>query len=121
MCQNNGEALLLSLGKAQIDAMFEMQMGDSAVTLDDSEFVPLVEMILGAFEQTGLDAAGVEQLWDYAYSTYNAACREADPTYSFEENKRLMQSHLVGPRRVAPRRKKGCGQRRGRSTEAWEP
>ncbi len=106
MCQNDAEPLLLSLGKAQIDALFEVQTGDSGVTLDDSEFVPLVEMILGTFEQTGLDAAGVEQLWDYAYAAYDAACREADPTFSFEENKLLMQGYLVGPRRAAPRRKK---------------
>ena len=106
MCQNDVRALLLAIGKAQIDAMFKMQMGDSAVTLDDSEFVPLVEMILGTFEDAELDAAGAEQLWDYAYSAYDSACREADPTFSFEENKRLMQSFLVGPRRAAPRRKK---------------
>ena len=90
MNRNDADALLLSLGKAQIDAMFEMHMGDSGVTLDDSEFVPLVEMILGTFEEMGLDAAGIEQLWDHAYSAYDSACREADPTFSFEENKLLI-------------------------------
>lgn len=106
ICQNDAEARLLSLGEAQIDALFERQMGDSGVTLDDSEFVPLVEMILGTFEGAGIAAAGVEQLWDYAYSAYNAACRDADPDFSFEENKRLMQGYLVGPRKATPRRKK---------------
>ncbi len=105
MCEHDGKALLFALGRTQIDALFERQMGDSALTLDDSEFVPLVEMILRTFEQTGLDAAGVEQLWDYAYSAYDAACREADSDFSFEENKRLMQGYLVGPRKATPHRK----------------
>lgn len=105
MCERDGKALLLALGETQIDAMFKMQLSDSALTLDDSEFVPLVEMILRTFEGAGIDAAGVEQLWDYAYSAYDAACRKADPDFSFEENKRLMQGYLVGPRKATPRRK----------------
>ena len=104
MCQNDGRALLLTLGKSQIDALFRRQLGDSMT--DDSEFVPLVETILGTFEDAGLDAAGVEQLWDCAYSAYDRACREADPTFSFEENKLLMRGYLVGPRRAEPRGKK---------------
>ena len=103
MCQNDGRALLLTLGKSQIDALFKRQLGDSMT--DDSEFVPLVETILGTFEDAGLDAAGVEQLWDHAYSAYDLACREADPTSSFEENKLLMRGYLVGPRRAEPRGK----------------
>jgi len=103
MCQNDGRALLLALGKSQIDAMFKRQL-DVSMT-DDSEFVPLVETILGTFEDAGLDAAGVEQLWDHAYSAYDLACREADPTSSFEENKLLMRGYLVGPRRAEPRGK----------------
>ena len=104
MCQNDGGALLLTLGKSQIDALFKRQLGDSMT--DDSEFVPLLETILGTFEDAGLDAVGVEQLWDYAYSAYDLACREADPTSFFDENKLLMQSYLVGPRRASQRRKK---------------
>ena len=106
MCQNEGKGLLLALGKRQIDALFEMQMGDATMMLDDSEFVPLVEMILGTFEQTSLDATGVEQLWDYAYSAYDTACRDVDSDFSSEENKRLMQGYLVGPRKETPRRAK---------------
>ena len=121
MSQNDGNILLLALGKSQIEALFKMQMGDSSVTVDDSEFVPLVEMILRTFEGTGLDAAGIEQLWDYAYSAYDAACREAAPAFSFEENKRLMQGYLLGPRRATPRKKKRRGQRRGGRAEGWEP
>ncbi len=97
--------MLLTLGKSQIDALFRRQ-SNSRTMLDDSGFVPLVETILGTFEDAGLDAAGVEQLWDYAYSAYDRACREADPTFSFEENKLLMQGYLVGPRRPALHKKK---------------
>ena len=107
MSQNDGDKLLLALGKKQIDALFKMQMDDSVEMLDDSVFVPLVEMILGTFENAGLDATGVERLWDYAYSAYDSACRGAEPDSPFAENKRLMQSFLLGERRAAPRRKKG--------------
>ena len=42
--------LLLALGKAQVDAMFHRQE-DYAV--DDSEFLPLVEVVLNTFETVG--------------------------------------------------------------------
>jgi len=42
--------LLLALGKAQVDAMFHRQ-ADYAV--DDSEFLPMVEVVLNAFEPLG--------------------------------------------------------------------
>ena len=96
--------VLLALGKAQVDALFKMQMDDSVEMLDDSVLVPLVEIILGTFEDAGLDAADVEQLWNYAYSAYDSACRGAEPESRFAENKRLMQSFLLGPRRKKRRR-----------------
>ena len=47
---------LLALGRAQIDAMFAQQ-GDSRFTVDDSEFVPMLECVLTAFESRGLGPA----------------------------------------------------------------
>ena len=104
MRENDRKTVLLALGKTQIDRLFKMQMDDSVEMLDDSVFVPLVEIILGTFEDAGLDAADVEQLWNYAYSAYDSACRGAEPESRFAENKRLMQSFLLGPRRKKRRR-----------------
>ena len=42
--------LLLALGKAQVDAMFQRQ---ADYAMDDSEFLPLVEVVLNAFEAIG--------------------------------------------------------------------
>mgnify|MGYP000185725037 CR=1 FL=1 len=94
----------LTLGKAQIDAMFRRQ---AQYATDDSEFVPMVEAVLTVFETVGVDQGAVEELWHHAYTAYDCACREADPEYSFDENKELMQGYLIGPRKLARRRKQG--------------
>ena len=64
--------LLLALGKAQVDAMFHRQE-DYAV--DDSEFLPLVEVVLNAFEAVGKQEVA-EQVWEYAFDIYDKACKE---------------------------------------------
>ena len=93
---------LLALGKTQVDAMFARQEGDAVV--DDSEFIPLVECVLAAFETHGLASAEVDELWDYAYGVYDRTCREVDPSYSFEENRDLMRTYLCGPRGLDDKR-----------------
>jgi hypothetical protein len=105
----SGKKRLMALGKAQTDAMFARQLGPSG--LDDSEFVPLLESVLTAFESHGLDCAGAEELWEYAYSVYDRLCREDAPQFTFEENRDLMRSFLLGPRRLCKRKKskgEGC-------------
>ncbi len=92
--------LLLALGKAQVDAMFHRQE-DYAV--DDSEFLPLVEVVLNAFEAIG-EQEVAEQVWEYAFDMYDKACKEAEPTSTTAENRRLMQSYLLGKRRKRRRR-----------------
>ena len=86
--------LLLALGKAQIDAMFQGQ-DDNAV--DDFEFLPLVEAVLTAFEAVGQQKIG-EQLWEYAFDTYDKDCKDAEPRSTTAENRQLMQSYLLGKR-----------------------
>jgi hypothetical protein len=95
--------LLLKLGKAQVDAMFERQ--DQGPIIDDSEFLPLVESVLTAFETVGIDGEVVEALWEHAYTRYDRGCKEADPSITTEENKELMQSYFLGPRRCRRRRR----------------
>ena len=97
---------LLALGKAQVDAMFARQ-NDLAHSIDDSEFLPLVECVLAAIESQGLDVADADELWDHAYHVYDQACREADPVYGFEENRDLMRSYLFGPRRLGDKTSRG--------------
>lgn len=87
--------LLLALGKAQVDAMFQRQ-ADYAV--DDSEFLPLVEVVLNAFEAVGNQEVA-EQVWEYAFDAYDKDCKDADPRSTTAENRQLMQSYLLGKRR----------------------
>ena len=96
---------LLALGKAQIDAMFAQQ-GDSRFTVDDSEFVPMLECVLTAFESHGLGPAEMDTLWKHAYGIYDSLCREVEPDIPFEENRDLMRRYLLGPRRLDVRRRK---------------
>jgi hypothetical protein len=90
--------LVLRLGQAQVDAMFGRQ--DDGPIIDDAEFVPLVEVVLTAFEAAGIDGQVVEELWEYAYSRYDRYCQQADPSFTTAENIRLMRSYLLGPRRI---------------------
>jgi hypothetical protein len=95
MADSDINGVLVALGKAQIDAMFRRQ-DDHAV--DDSEFLPLVEAMLNAFERTGIDKAVAETVWEYAFEVYDRACKEADPSFTTAENRKMMQGYLLGPR-----------------------
>jgi len=87
--------LLVKLGTAQVDAMFRRQDDDP---VDDSEFLPLVEATLNAFETTGIDEDVVEAVWEHAFHTYDQACKEAAPESTTAANRRLMESYLLGKR-----------------------
>ncbi|MCY2989102.1 MAG: hypothetical protein NTY19_14700 [Planctomycetota bacterium] len=88
--------LLVTLGKAQVDAMFRRQ---DDYPVDDSEFLPLVEAALNAFEMAGIDEDVVEAVWEHAFQVYDQMCKETVPESTMAENKRLMQSYLLGKRR----------------------
>ena len=104
MADSELNTVLLALGKAQVDAMFRRQ---EVHAVDDSEFLPLVEVMLNAFETTGIDKAVAEAVWEYAFEVYDRACKEADPTFTTAENRKLMQKYLLGPRglKEKPRRR----------------
>ena len=68
-------AFLVKVGKAQIDAMSRRQ---DQHAIDDSEFIPLLEVVLNAFETSGVEHGVMEELWQHAYLTYDRACRESD-------------------------------------------
>jgi hypothetical protein len=96
----NIRTLLLRLGKAQIDAMFARQ--DEGPAIDDSEFLPLVEVVLTAFEKTDCGNAVVEELWRYAYAVYDGICKDGEPESTTDENRELMQSYFLGKHRWQP-------------------
>jgi hypothetical protein len=85
--------LLLVVGIAQVDAMFQRQSEGPAI--DDSEFMPLVEVVLNAFEADGIDQEVVEELWEYAFDVYDRMCKEVEPDSPSEEDRRLMQGYLL--------------------------
>jgi hypothetical protein len=94
--------LLLKLGKAQVDALFERQ--DYGPILDDSEFLPLIESVLTAFETVGIESAVVEELWEHAYSRYDRACKEADPNFTTAENKEAhVAKSVLAPKKLLRR------------------
>ena len=85
--------LLLAVGKAQIDAMFQRQ--SEGPMIDDSEFMPLVEVVVDAFETGGAGRAVVAELWEYTFDLYDQTCKEVEPDSPTEENRRLMQGYLL--------------------------
>ena len=89
--------LLLRLGQSQIDAMFSRQ--DEGPAIDDSQFLPLVEVVITAIGKIESGDTVVEELWEYAYAVYDRMCKEAMPESTADENRELMQSYLLGDRR----------------------
>ncbi len=47
-----------------------------------------------------IDRGVAEELWDHAYAVYDRACKEAEPESTADENQQLMQSYLLGERRL---------------------
>lgn len=95
MADNEVNSTILALGKAQVDAMFRRQ---EVHVVDDSEFLPLLEVVLTAFETTGIDQGVAEAVWEYAFAVYDRACKDAEPTSTPADNRKLMQKYLLGPR-----------------------
>lgn len=76
---------LLRLGKSQIDAMFARQ--DEGPAIDDSEFLPLVEVVLTAFENVESGDTVVEELWRHAYAVYDRMCKDVEPESTADANR----------------------------------
>jgi DNA-binding MarR family transcriptional regulator len=90
-------AAMLRLGKIQIDDLFAH---NAQHPLDDSEFIPLLEMLMESFSRAGLGAAQVKELRRCVCEVYHRCCQEAEPESTFEENMELMFSFLPGPART---------------------
>jgi hypothetical protein len=84
------EAALLRLGRIQLEDWFAH---NARHTLDDSEFVPLLDMLIETFAHAGLAAPFVQLLRRHACELYHQLCREGEPESTFEANRQLMFSN----------------------------
>lgn len=88
-------SVILAPGKAQVDAMFRRQ---EVHIVDDSEFLPLLEVVLNAFETAGIEKAVTEEVWEYAFAVYDRTCKEAEPSSTTDDNRKLTRQIFWGPR-----------------------
>jgi repressor LexA len=88
------EATLLRFGKIQLEHWFSY---NRQTPLDDSEFVPLLDMLIDSFAHAGLGAASVEQLRRHACEVYHHYFQQAEPETTFEENIEIKLSNLPPP------------------------
>ena len=70
------ETTLLRFGKIQLEHWFSY---NDQKPLDDSEFVPLLDMLIDSFAHAGLSAAPVEQLRRHACELFHRYCQQAAP------------------------------------------
>ena len=47
----------------------------------------------------GIDEEVVESVWEHAFHVYDQDCKQAEPQSTTTDNRRLMQSYLLGKRR----------------------
>ncbi len=92
---------LLRLGKIQITDLFAHYGRNS---LDDSEFIPLLDTFIESFARAGLSALTVKELRRHACELYHQCCQEAEPESAMESNMELMFSYLSGSSRTRWRR-----------------
>jgi hypothetical protein len=87
----NTEAALLRLGKIQLQDWFAY---NGRKPLDDSEFIPIVDLLIESFAHAGLGAPLVQDLRRHACELYHRCCQQVLPETTFEANMRLMFSYL---------------------------
>ena len=85
------KSTLLHFGKSQIDHWFSY---NDQKPLDDSVFIPLLDMLMDSFAHAGLSTTQVGRLRRHACDTYDRYCRKAAPETTFEKNVELMFSFL---------------------------
>jgi len=91
------EAAMLHLGKIQIEDVFAH---NDRYPLDDSEFIPLLDMLIESFSRAGLSALPVKKLRRRACELYHRCCQEAEAESTFEANLELMFSYLSASSRT---------------------
>ena len=85
------EAALLRLGKMQLEDWFAH---NDRNPLNDSEFVPIMDMLIESFAHAGVGAPVVQHLRRHACELYHQGCLKAGPETTFQANMQLMFSYL---------------------------
>jgi hypothetical protein len=62
--------------------------------LDDSEFVPILDMLIESFAQVRVGAPLVQHLRRYACELYHQGCLEPAPETKFQANMQIVFSYL---------------------------
>ena len=91
------EAAVLRLGKIQIEDLFAYYDRNS---LDDAEFIPLLDILIESFGRAGLSEVRVKELRRLACELYHGCCQEAESESTIESNMELMFSYLSGSSRT---------------------
>lgn len=91
------EAAVVRFGRIQMEDLFAHYHQNS---LNDSEFIPLLDTLIGSFAHAGLSALAVKKLRRYACELYHRCCQDAKPDSSFKANMELMFTYLPGPIRT---------------------
>ena len=81
------ESAVVRLGRIQMEDLFAHYHQTS---LDDSEFMPLLDTLIGSFARAGLSALAVKELRRHACELYHRCCQDAEPESSFEANMELI-------------------------------
>ena len=76
------ETILLRFGKLQLEYWFSYNYQNP---LDESEFVPLLDMLIDSFAHGGVSAASVKQLRRHACEMNLRYRRRVEPATTFEE------------------------------------
>jgi repressor LexA len=91
------EAGVMRVGKIQIKDLFAHYGRNS---LDDSEFIPLLDTLIESFARGGLSEVRVKELRRHACELYHRGCQDAEPESTMESNMELMFSYLPGSGRT---------------------
>jgi LexA DNA binding domain len=90
------ETSVSSPGKAQLDNLFAH---NDRNPIDDSEFLPLLDVIIESFAEAGQSAVVVKQLRRRACELYDRCCRQKAPNSTREANLELMFGFLPAAKR----------------------
>jgi hypothetical protein len=84
------EAALLRLGKMQLEDWFAH---NDRNPLDDSEFIPILDMLIESFDHAAVGAPLGQHLRRYACELYHQGCLEAAPETTFQASMQLSSQH----------------------------
>jgi len=91
------EAALVRFGRIQLEDLFVYYHQNS---LDDSEFMPLLDTLIESFSRAGLSGMAVMELRMHACELYHRCYLDAEPESTFEASMEVMFTYLPEPART---------------------